>query len=75
MHAVKDYCNAVHLASNGSVRVSVDDPTRPFVIARLGTEDVPPQPKGGPACAADPALTESGGLLAVDDESSAWCAE
>ena len=36
VHAVKDYCTALRLASNGSVRVSVDDPSEGFVVGVLG---------------------------------------
>ena len=36
LHAVKDYCNALSLASNESVRVGLDDPSQPFVLAELG---------------------------------------
>ena len=41
LHAVKDYCNALAIASNETVRVSPDDPERPFIISHLGAEDSP----------------------------------
>ena len=38
LHAVKDYCSALALASNDTVRISVDDPNTPFFIGRLGDD-------------------------------------
>lgn len=35
VHAVKNFCNALALASNGTARVSADDPAVPFVLAEL----------------------------------------
>ena len=40
VHAVKDYCNALALASNGTQRVSLDDPAAPLVLAKLGAAPV-----------------------------------
>ena len=38
LHSVKNYCNALALASNGTERVDADDPGRTFVLARLAHE-------------------------------------
>ena len=36
IHSIKNFCNALALASNDSVRVSADDPNVPFILGTLG---------------------------------------
>ena len=77
VHAVKDYCNALALASNESVRVSIDDPDVPFVHGRLGMPGAPATPARIPEAAAQ-ACSAAGALDAValsDGGGGHWCAD
>ena len=72
LHSVKNVCNALALWSNGTVRISADDPKTPFVVALLGRDS--PQPESPPSTeGAEPTSTTTCSEPSAADRKAAQC--